>query len=54
MQLVLTYALAGVLSLFAAYLTAGTSNAFFLFLIGGLGFLAAAAGQYFKVKQGKA
>lgn len=54
MQLALTYALAGILSLLAAYLTAGTSNAFFLFLLGGIGFLLAAAGQYFKVKQGKA
>jgi len=53
MQLVLTYAVAGVLSLLAAYLTGGASNAFFLFLLGGIGFLFAAAGQYFKVKQGK-
>lgn len=53
MQLAITYALAGALSLLAAYLTAGTSNAFFLFVLGGLGFLLAAAGQYFKTMQGK-
>ncbi len=53
MQLVLMYAAAGVLSLLAAYLTAGTSNAFFLFMLGGIGFLLASLGQYFKAKQSK-
>ena len=53
MQLVLTYALAGALALLAAYLAAGTSNSFYLFLLGGIGFLLAAAGQYFKTTQGK-
>lgn len=53
MQLVLMYAVAGVLSLLAAYLSGRANGAFFLFVLGGVGFLLAAAGQYFKIKQGK-
>jgi hypothetical protein len=53
MRLVLMYALAGVLCLVAAYLSGRGSGAFFLYVIGGLGFLLAAAGQYFKTRQGK-
>lgn len=53
MKLALTYAFIGVLCLAAAYLSGRASGQFFLYVLGGLGFLLAAAGQYFKTTQGK-
>lgn len=53
MRLALMYAAIGVLCLLAAYLSGRGSGAFFLYVLGGLGFLLAAAGQYFKTTQGK-
>lgn len=53
MKLVLVYAGIGVLCLLAAHLSGRGSGAFFLYVLGGLGFLLAAAGQYFKIRQGK-
>jgi hypothetical protein len=53
MKLVLMYAVVGALCLLAAYLSGRGNGAFFLYVIGGLGFLLAAAGQYFKTTQGK-
>jgi len=53
MRLALMYALIGVLCLLAAYLSGRGSGAFFLYVLGAIGFLLAAAGQYFKAKQGK-
>ncbi|MBY0531948.1 MAG: hypothetical protein K2P86_08245 [Xanthobacteraceae bacterium] len=53
MKLVLMYAVVGVLCLLAAYLSGRASGAFFFYVLGGAGFLLAAAGQYFKTTQGK-
>jgi hypothetical protein len=53
MKLVLMYAAIGALCLLAAYLSGRGSGAFFLYAVGGVGFLLAAAGQYFKTTQGK-
>ena len=54
MRLALTYAFAGLLALLVAYFSGRGSGGFFLYVLGGVGFLLAAAGQDFKVKQGKA
>lgn len=54
MQLALAYAFIGVLSLVVAYFSGREAGGFFLYVLGGVGFLLAAAGQYFKIKQGKA
>jgi hypothetical protein len=51
MKLVAMYAAIGVLCLLAAYMSGRGSGAFFLYVVGGLGFLLAAAGQYFKTAQ---
>ncbi len=51
MQLALTYALAGILALAVAYFSGRASGGFFLYVLGGIGFLLAAAGQYFKTKR---
>ncbi len=53
MKLALTYAFIGALALLAAYMTGRGNGAFFLYVLGGIGFLLAAAGQYFKTTQGK-
>jgi hypothetical protein len=53
MRLALTYALIGALCMLVAYLTGRGNGAFFLYVLGGIGFLLAAAGQYFKTTQGK-
>jgi hypothetical protein len=53
MKLVLMYAAIGALCMLAAYLSGRGSGTFFLYVVGGLGFLLAAAGQYFKTTQGK-
>ena len=53
MRLALMYASIGVLCLLAAHLSGRGSGAFFLYVLGAIGFLLAAAGQYYKAKQGK-
>lgn len=53
MRLVLMYAVIGALCMLAAYLSGRGNGQFFLYVLGGLGFLLAAAGQYFKTTQGK-
>jgi hypothetical protein len=53
MRLALTYAFIGVLCLLAAYLSGRENGQFFLYVLGGIGFLLAAAGQYFKTTQNK-
>jgi hypothetical protein len=53
MRLALMYAAIGALCLLAAYASGRGNGGFFLYVLGGIGFLLAAAGQYFKTKQGK-
>ena len=53
MKLALMYAAIGILCLLAAYFSGRGNGGFFLYVLGGLGFLLGAAGQYFKITQGK-